>query len=186
MDTENLGISRSGRRLSRNPNAIRHRIHRNSERVTEDLILLHEATYGSYKPVEEWTWEELQHGKPRHPVHGWQGKRPGWITPIVQEEIARRLRTESLAELTRHAGKAVRVLSDFLTDIDNPTLRFKAAQLILEYAAGRPEVNVAIQGNIKLESVLAEALVLDDGSDAHPIIEGAIVELDDDEGDTDG
>jgi hypothetical protein len=91
------------------------------------------------------------------------------------------LRDESIAEIVVHAGAAIRVLADFLTNTDEPTLRFRAAQLILEYAAGKPEVNMVVQGNIKLEGILAEALVLDDGSDAHPVIDGAIVELGDDD-----
>jgi hypothetical protein len=186
MTASDPGAMPSGRRYSTNPTAIRSRIRRNGNRVAQDLVMLHEAQYGDYKPVSEWTWEELQHGRPRHPTAGWRGPRPKWITPVIQAEIARRLREESIAEIVMYAGAAVKVLAEFLTNSDEPNLRFKAAQLILEYAAGRPEVNMVVQGNVKLEGILAEALVLDDGSDAHPVIDGAIVEIDDDSEEADG
>lgn len=172
--------------LSTKPSAVRARIRRNGSRLAEDVAVLHQSLHGDdYKPISEWTWEELQHGKPRDPERGWSGRRPKWITPLIQQEIARRLRDESVAELVTHVGTAVKVLAGFLTSDERPELRFKAAQLILEYAAGKPEVNVLVSGNVKLEHMLAEALVLDDGTEAHPVIDGAIVELDDEE-DNDG
>src|SRR5687768_5452269 len=56
-------ITEDTRRLSTNPRAIRHRIRRNGQRAAEDIALLHEVQYGEVKPVEEWTLEELQHGR---------------------------------------------------------------------------------------------------------------------------
>lgn len=168
-----LAISEDTRRLSRRPASIRKRIRANGGRVSEDIALLHEVQYGVVKPVDQWTLEELQHGRPRHPEGGWRGPRPKWITPIIQAEVRKRLRDETIGQLVGHTGAAIKVLADFLANSDEPSLRFKAAQLIVEYAAGAPDKQVHITGNVQLQSMLAGALVLDDGSPAHPVIDGS-------------
>lgn len=178
-------ITPDTRRLSHRPSAIKARIRRNGGRAAEDIALLHEVTYGEVKPVEEWTLEELQHGRPRHPTGGWKGPRPKWITPIIQAEIRRRLREETIGKLVGHTGKAIKVLAEFLENDEEPHLKFKAAQLILEYAAGAPDKNVHITGNVALQNMLASALVLDDGSPAHPTIEGEWSDGGDEEEDDD-
>lgn len=173
-------ITEDTRRLSHRPSAIKARIRRNGGRAAEDVALFMEIAYDA-KPVSEWTIEELQHGRPRHPTGGWRGPKPKWITPIIQAEIRRRLREETIEKLVGHTGAAIKVLAEFLKNEEEPALRFKAAQLILEYAAGAPDKNVHITGNVQLQNMLAGALVLDDGSPAHPVIEGTIVASDDDD-----
>jgi len=176
-------ITEDTRRLSTNPRAIRQRIRRNGGRTAEDIALLHEIAYGSVKPVTEWTLEELQKGRPRHPTAGWRGPRPRWITPIVQAEVRRRLREETIQNLVGHTGAAIKVLAEFLKNEEEPHLRFRAAQLILEYAAGAPDKNIHVTGNVQLQSMLASALVLDDGTPAHPVIEGTLVSEEEDDDD---
>lgn len=165
-------ITPDTRRLSHTPSAIKARIRRNGGRAAEDIALFHEVTYGDVRPVSEWTIEELQKGRPRHPTGGWKGPRPKWITPIIQAEVRRRLREETIQNLVGHTGAAIKVLAEFLKNDEEPHLRFRAAALIIEYAAGAPDKNVHITGNVQLQSMLASALVLDDGSPAHPTIEG--------------
>lgn len=181
------GITDDTRRLSHRPSAIRQRIRRNGGRVAEDVALYHETMYGEVKPVSEWTLEELQHGRPRHPTGGWKGPRPKWITPIIQAEIRKRLREETIQNLVGHTGAAIKVLAEFLKNDEEPHLKFKAAQLIIEYAAGAPDKNVHLTGNVQLQHMLASALVMPDGSPAHPVIDGTIVkdDSDDDEEDED-
>lgn len=176
-----VGITEDTRRLSKRPSAIKARIRRGGGRLAEDVALFHEVTYGEVKPVDQWTLEELQHGRPRHPTGGWRGPRPKWITPIIQAEVRRRLREETIANLVGHTGTAIKVLAEFLKNEEEPSLRFRAAQLILEYAAGAPDKNVHITGNLQLQNMLASALVLDDGSPAHPVIEGELVPIANDE-----
>jgi hypothetical protein len=176
-------ITADTRRLSTNPQAVRQRIRRNGGRAAEDIALLHEVTYGEVRPVSEWTLEELAHGRPRHPTGGWRGPRPRWITPIIQAEVRKRLKQETIEQLVGHSGTAIRVLSDFLKNEEEPGLRFKAAALILEYAAGKPEQMVTVEANVHVQQMLAGALVLDDGSPAHPVIDGTA--WTDDEGDPD-
>ena len=182
VDEDGLAeISADTRRLSRRPASIRQRIRRNGGRTSEDIALLHEVQYGEIKPVSEWTLEEIQRGRPRHPEHGWRGPRPKWITPIIQAEVRKRLREETIGELIGHSGAAIKVLAKFLEQDEEPHLKFKAAQLIIEYAAGAPDKQVHITGNVQLQTMLAGALVLDDGSPAHPVIDGTAEWADDPE-----
>lgn len=183
VDEDGLAVevTQDTRRLSRSPSAIKQRIRRNGGRVAEDVAMFHEVVYGEVKPVGEWTLEELQHGRPRHPTGGWKGPRPKWITPIIQAEVRKRLREETIANLVGHTGTAIKVLAEFLSNEEEPHLRFKAAQLILEYAAGAPDKNVHVTGNVQLQSMLASALVLDDGTPAHQVIDGEIVEDEEEE-----
>jgi hypothetical protein len=170
-------VTEDTRRLSTRPSAIRARIRRNGGRAAEDIAMFHDVVYGeANKPVSEWTLEELQHGRPRHPTGGWRGPRPKWITPIIQAEVRKRLREETIQNLVGHTGAAIKVLAEFLQNDEEPQLRFRAAALIIEYAAGAPDKNLHVTGNVHLQTMLASALVLDDGSPAHPVIEGAIVE----------
>lgn len=178
-------VSADTRRLSKTPSAIRQRIRRNGGRVSEDITMLFEVQNGHAKPVSEWTLEELQHGRPRHPISGWRGQRPKWITPIIQAEVRKRLREETIGQLIGHTGAAIKVLSEFLANDEEPHLRFKAAQLIVEYAAGAPDKQVHITGNVQLQSMLAGALVLDDGTPAHPVIDGTAQWADDPEDEDD-
>ena len=178
-------ISADTRRLSRNPQAVRQRIRRNGGRTAEDIALLHEVTYGEVRPVSEWTLEELSHGRPRHPTGGWKGPKPRWLTPIIQAEVRKRLREETINQLVGHSGQAIKVLAQFLKNETEPTLRFKAAQLILEYTAGKPEQHVNVEANVHVQKLLAGALVLDDGTPAHPVIDGQAWESDEEDEDDD-
>jgi hypothetical protein len=103
---------------------------------------------------------------------------------MIQAEIRRRLREETIQNLVGHTGAAIKVLAEFLKNDEEPHLKFRAAQLIIEYAAGSPDKNVHVTGNVHLQAMLASALVLDDGSPAHPVIEGTAVVTS--EGDEDG
>ena len=178
-------ISSDTRRLSTKPHAIKQRIRRNGGRTAEDIAMLHEVMFGESRPVSEWTLEELQHGRPRNPRTGWKGPKPKWITPIIQAEIRKRLREESIGKLVGHTTAAIKVLAEFLTNEDEPQLRFKAAALILEYAAGAPEKHISVEANVVLQNMLAGALVLDDGTPAHPVIEGTATWEEQPEGDED-
>ena len=183
VDEDGLAIEVSAdtRKLSRRPASIRQRIRRNGGRTSEDIRMLFEVQMGEAKPVDQWTLEELQHGRPRNKENGWKGPRPKWITPIIQAEVRKRLREETIGQLVGHTGAAIKVLSEFLSNDEEPNLRFRAACLIVEYAAGAPDKQIHITGNVQLQTMLASALVLDDGSPAHPVIDGTAQWADDPE-----
>lgn len=138
------------------------------------------------KPLDEWDWEELQRGYPKG-EKGSFGPRPIWADLFrADQEVQRRLRTMTAAELKSHVGSAVGVLVELMTN-ENITLdgkpevpasvRMKAAELVLDHTIGKPTAHVEIDGGDKLAELLASCLVNDDGEDAHPaIIPGQVVE----------
>lgn len=166
---------------SERPAAIRKRLRRHANNFEEDHALLQKVTLQKYKPIEEWTLEELAQGKPRGENGKFDGPKPKWLTPAIREEVQRRMREETLSQFAPQAAHAVRVLADFLRDDENPRLKFDAAKLILEYVIGKPDMKVALSGNVTLQSMLADALVLEDGTDAHPVIDGQFVEVEEDD-----
>jgi hypothetical protein len=168
------------RGTSTNPSAIRKRMRTAAAHLEGDREKLAEVQRMKYKPVEEWDLEELARGKPRNEDGSFSGARPKWITPLIKEEVQKRMREETLLQFDVQAANAVRVLVAFLGNDEEPRLRFEAAKLILEYVVGKPEQKVKFEGNVKLEAMLAEAIVLPDGEEAHPmILPGEIVEDDD-------
>lgn len=179
MVEDEQGVRR--RVKSEKPSAIRKRLRSHSEHFEEDRKLYAQVTLSKYKPIEEWTLEELAQGKPRGENGKFDGPKPKWLTPAIREEVQRRMREETLSQFAPQAAHAVRVLAGFLRDDENPRLKFDAAKLILEYVIGKPDVKVALSGNVSLQAMLADALVLDDGSDAHPVIDGQFVEVEDDD-----
>lgn len=142
------------------------------------------------KPVEEWDWEELQRGYPKG-ESGKFGPVPKWASLFrAQDEVQRRLRKLTASHLKAHAGAAVKVLVDLMkddgTDLDGkplvpPSVRLKAAELVLDHTIGKPTAHVEIDTSDKLGSILAACMVNDDGEDAHPmILPGEIIEEDED------
>lgn len=161
---------------SDNPQAIRKRMRRKSDQLEEEYQLLAEVTERQFKPLEEWDLEELANGRPRNAQGSFVGPKPRWMTAKIREEVQRRLREETLLQFDRQAGTAVRVLADFLGNDTEPRLRFEAAKLILEYVIGKPEQKVSLSGAVQLQNMLANALVLPGGEEAHPVVDSVLVE----------
>jgi hypothetical protein len=171
----------SARVKSQSAPAIRKRLRRNAGNLEEDVALLQKVQMRKYKPIEEWDLKELAMGMPRQASGKFDGPKPKWITPLIQEEVQRRLRKETLVHFNQEAASAVKVLVDFLSNDEEPRLRFDAARLILEYVIGKPQQNITVEGNVTLQSMLASALVLPSGEDAHPVIDGQFTEEEDDD-----
>jgi len=170
---------------SDDPKHIRSRIRRNAgdmNAMQRDVEML----YG--RPVEEWDFEELQHGCPRKPNGNWPTKKPQWITPIIMAEAQRRLRMMSQAELGLYAGQAIRCLAELMEQTKSPQTRFSAAQYILNHIIGMPKAHVEHSGSVELRTLLAECIVNPDGVEAHPlslidpaVIDAEVVESSDDD-----
>jgi hypothetical protein len=122
---------------------------------------------GELKPLEEWDLEELAQGKPRNRAGGFGGARPLWMAQAVQEEITRRYKNQAMTELSKHFPKALKVLIGLL-DEDDPGIRLKACQLLIEYTVGKPNTNVKFDADTKAAGMLAAALVMPSGAPAHP------------------
>lgn len=141
------------------------------------------------KPLDDWDWEELQRGYPKS-ESGRFGPRPIWADLFrADQEVQRRLKKMTAAELKSHVGSAVGVLVELMTNesigLDGKpevpaSVRMKAAELVLDHTIGKPTASVEIESGDKLGELLASCLVNDDGEDAHPAIIPGQVEEDGD------
>jgi hypothetical protein len=173
---------------STDPKAIRRRIRNNAqslEKVKADVGLL-------YKPIEEWDFEELARGRPRNADGKFlTGRKPEWLTPVLQAEIERRLKTITREQLSVHVGAAIKVMHDLMSSTDTDedgrplvpaSVKLDAAKFIVEQVIGKAKVHVDVDTGDKLTAMLARALVNPDGSSYEPkMIEGAAVDEEDDD-----
>lgn len=173
---------------STRPRAARRRLRENTERLEDEVKKDIEVVY--QKPIEEWDWEELSHGRPRGVDGKFTGRKPAWITPAVQAEARRRMRTLTEDQLMMHATSAIDVLKELMAessvdDFGKPivpaSVRLDAAKYILNHVIGTPKARVEVQETNPLRDLMADVLVNPDGEASHMIIEGEIME-DDDEG----
>jgi len=164
--------------LSDKPNSIRQRLRRSTRGTERDLVLLADVQGKKYKPIAEWTFEELARGKPQHRDGSWPtGGAPKWMTPMIADEVSRRLREGFIAETRAELPSVLKVLRMLLKDEDNPRIQLDAVKLYLEYAVGTPEKHVAITSTSRVEHLLADVVVLEDGSeDYNGYIEGEFEE----------
>jgi hypothetical protein len=147
-----------GRNYRINREILHHR--RKAQRGYEALVAA-----GELKPMSEWSLEELARGRPRNRIGGFTGRIPVWMTQAVQEEIARRYKQAAISELSKHFPKALKVLVGLL-DEEDPGIRLKACQLLIEYTVGKPKVELTTDS--QAASMLAAALVMPNGLPAHP------------------
>ncbi|WP_281901171.1 hypothetical protein [Phytohabitans aurantiacus] len=165
--------------LSRKPKQIRNRLRR-GRNLERDLQMYAEET--GFKPVEEWDYVELARGRPRDKDGGFRGSAPKWITPKVVAEAKKRLQDKAFGSLMQAAGVASKTLIELMKDPDTDArTRADIAKFIYEQLNGKAAVKVDVEAKIGPADFLAGALVLDDGSPAHPIINGEFTAEDDEE-----
>lgn len=174
---------------SQRPRAARRRLRENVDRLEEEIGKDIAVVY--QKPIEEWDWEELSKGRPRDKSGGFSGRRPTWITPAVSAEAKRRMRQLTEEQLMAHAEEAIDVLRDLMTDNNEDdfgkphvpaSVKLDAAKYILNHVIGTPKARVEVQETNPLRDLMADVLVNPDGEPSHIIIEGEVVEDDDEDG----
>lgn len=178
-------MPRGQRELSTNPKYVRKRIRDSGKDLHRDIGML----YG--KPVEEWDFEELQRGRPRKPDGTFQGgPKPKWIDAVIMAEVRKRLQLMARDEIAAYTSAALDMFKRLMEDdseddngrpVTPSTVKLQAATYILDQVAGKPTTKVELSGSVKLEQVLAEVMVNPDGEDAHPVIDGYVVEEEDDD-----
>lgn len=180
--------------LSVTPQQIRARIRRRGVNMSRDVDLYIEHAYK--KPLAEWDLEELAKGRPRNKDGNFIGAPPKWVTPVVMREARRRLAQNAFGELAVHLPLAIQVVVKLMTSraldekgrplVDAAT-KAKCAMWIGDHVMGKPKASVEIEGVDVVKSFLANALVLDDGEPAHPVVDGQFYETpeDDEEEDDD-
>lgn len=172
-------------KLSRKPEQIRRRLRRKGRTFMKDLDML--VDVGAFKPVDEWDLEELARGRPRDKNGKWVGRVPNWITTEITKEAKRRLMAETFGHLASHATTAVKVLVRLMTSTEvddrgkpivDPATQLKAAQFVLENILGKPKAVIELEAEAFTRSVLASAIVLDDGlpQDDAVVLDGEFTE----------
>jgi hypothetical protein len=142
-----------------------------------------------YKPIDEWDMEELARGRPRNKSGTFTGPSPSWLTPLIIKQAKDRLRVLTRDEIAVFSSDATRVLhklmvSDELDDDGKPivsaSVKLNAAQYLLDQTIGKATNPVEVTGNVQLQHLFASVVVNPDGSEAHPVIDGQVVEEEDD------
>lgn len=196
MVTREPTRTRTNRRVSKtedladDPKKIRRRLQKNGDRALERLRADVAALYPE-KPIEEWDFEELQAGFPRdangefNKKYRYGEKRPKWITPVVLEEAAKRLKTMTRREMGMYAGDAIKVMAQLMQNSRVDLVKFNAAKYILDQLIGMPTQRIEAEGTINVQSFLATVMENMDG-EKYNVIEGTIVEDDEDDEYDDG
>lgn len=177
-------------RLSKDPKQIRNRLRRKGKKLMEDIDLYIEN--GGIKPLDQWDLEELARGRPRDKNGRWNGRTPDWIQPSVALEARKRLFARAYGGMAAHLDLALRTVAKLMTSkevdengrpIVDAAVKLKAAMFIIEHVIGKPTTRVEIEAADMAKQTLARALVLDDGSPAHPVIDGQFQEQEEEDDD---
>jgi hypothetical protein len=174
----------AGRKYSRSRHAVQERLRAGND-ILEEMKDDIETFYG--KPISEWDFEELQHGRPRNDQGKLvrSGKTASWMTPALMAEAQRRLKQMTRDQLGFYAGAAITVMAELMQKSRVDLVRFNAAKYILDQIIGMPTQRVEVKEDVSAAEFLAEFMVELDGR-KHRVIEGqAIVNFDDTDEDDD-
>lgn len=165
---------------STKPSAVKKRLRRNKERLDDmrdDIELLYR------KPIEEWSFDELQAGRPINPKTGkLYTRRPSWVTPAILEEAQKRLRSMTVSELGAYAGEAIKVMAELMVSDRSGMVRYKAAEYVLNQIMGTPTARVEVDQTVNVQGFLADVIRNPDGNELM-VLEGEVVDEDDEDDD---
>lgn len=158
-------LSSDGKLLT--PKQMRARARRRMKKARPEL-LTEEEFNALYKPVEEWDLEELARGRPRSPDGTFRGPKPKWISAAVHEQSLELFRKTIRSEMSAKTVTALDVF-DYLLNNENvdmkgrpivpPSVKLQAAQFLLEHVVGKPTQRVEADISVKLQGLLAAAIV---------------------------
>lgn len=174
---------------SKNPKAIRARARRRERLAAEDRALL----MADRKPIEEWDDEELARGRQRDKNGTFLGRKPKWIDAETHEEIIRRLQGRIREGVQVASVQAIQTITDLLTndEVDDKGkpkvpagVKLQASTFLVEHVIGKPQQRTEVDINVRLQRVLANAMVTGSGQTSLELaeaVEDAEVVEDDDE-----
>lgn len=157
-----------------------------------------------YRPIDQWTEEELAKGMPRELWDRKQGAAPAWLPVAVHEQVVERYQVIMKQKASELALPAVRVLQTLLEDdrvdrkgrpIVSANVKAQCAQWAIEHVIGKPTQKVEADLSVKMQAMLAHVMVVptDDQDDAMGQMQGFLgltgaipaesYDTDDDEGD---
>lgn len=121
-----------------------------------------------YKPVEEWDLEELAAGRPRDKNGAFRGPKPSWITREVYERAMEQFTTAIKGEMNKLSPDAIKTIEYLLGNTDEDargrpivgaTVKFQAAQFLIEHLVGKPTQRVEQDISVKLQAILGDVMV---------------------------
>jgi hypothetical protein len=132
-----------------------------------------------YKPLDQWTDEEIARGKLKGPDGTFRGGRPSWMTTAIQEERRRRLRQLMTYELGTMAADALRTIQAVMLDPETSGKdKLSAATYLVDQFMGKATTTVDVGQVGALENFLADVLVNPDGELSHGmVVEGVVEDL---------
>ena len=163
MDAQGRLPDRQGGRPAKvlTPKQIRARARR-AQKITEGEL----ATL--YKPLDEWDAEELARGRPRAKDGSFKGKAPAFIDRALHEQIINRFTEVVKLEMQGHTVKALKILEKILDDDSEdekgrpnvpPSTKLDATKFLIEHVLGKPKQRVEQDISVKLQGILATAMV---------------------------
>jgi hypothetical protein len=153
-----------GMYVSNSPRQIRSRARRrrsDGKNTTAELNMLH-------KPIAEWDAEELARGRPRAKDGSFGGRPPTWITREVHEEAITRFRQFIRDGMNSHTTLALKTLAEIMQDkeLDDKgrpvvpiSTKADVAKWLIEQVVGKPTQKVQSDISIRLQGVLASAII---------------------------
>lgn len=148
---------------------IRARARRRAKRPNGRQPLMSEVEFNAlYKPIDEWTMEELAFGRPKHPEWGFKGAKPKWITAEIHERSMELFTAAIKTEMSAQTITAVQTLQWIMNNetedgrgkpLVPPSTKLEAAKFLLEHVVGKPTQRVEADISVKLQGILAQVLV---------------------------
>lgn len=140
------------------------RAHARQQRIDAEIDLM-------YKPLDEWTDEELAAGVPKEL---WGKRAAGqlkWMPRAVHEQIVERYQQIMKSKIQELSLPAVNVLQAMLmneeTDrkgrpIVSANVKLSIAQLLIEHVVGKPTQRIEADVSVKMQAMLAHVMVVPD------------------------
>lgn len=154
------------------PKQIRARARRKyarAQKTGKKAIVTSEELHWLYKPLEQWTIDELAAGRPANPDgSGFKGPKPKWITQEVHEEAMDRFAKVIKGTMNEHTVDALETIQMILTNdkLDNrgrplvsANVRLDAAKFLLEHVVGKPKQHITQDISVKLQGLLGSVMV---------------------------
>jgi hypothetical protein len=164
-------------------------------KIRKGEMLMREGLEAIWKPIEEWDDEELARGRPRSNDGTFSGRKPGWVTPEIHEAALDRFKTIIREGTNAATHKAVAVVVSILEndEVDRrgkpivpATTKFAAATFLIEHVLGKPKQHTEVDISVKLQGLLATAMIMPGQS--MPALADGVIEaevIDDDEAEED-
>lgn len=111
---------------------------------------------GEY-PIEQWTDDEISHGRPSDLTGGFAGKFPS-ISGKDHLAIRRELLKRGQSKIDGFYFRALAVLDEIATNSDSDAARVKAANLLMERTAGRTVERIEIKSSDPWADILEDVL----------------------------